>query len=65
MSFEPFDSCGNLFEENIKRRRPDRILGFQETRSFSRRLREHNLIASRSQDEAGLETLWETVDSTV
>ncbi|KAF8857143.1 hypothetical protein BDZ45DRAFT_726925 [Acephala macrosclerotiorum] len=60
-----FDSFETDSEESIKRRRPDRILGFQETGSFSRRLEKYNLMAGRSENEAGLETIWETVESTV
>lgn len=32
-----FDFSENRSEENLKNRRPDRILGFQETNSLSRR----------------------------
>jgi hypothetical protein len=49
----------------IANRRPDRIVGFQETNDFSRRLNEYNLTISRSQYQVGPETLRETVESTV
>lgn len=51
--------------EKLKRRRPDRIFGFQETNSLSRRLDQLNLMAGRLRDELGAETLRQTVDSTV
>jgi hypothetical protein len=64
-SFTSFDSFENDSEERIKRRRPDRILGFQETGSFIRRLEKYNLMAGRSENEAGVETIWKTVESTI
>jgi hypothetical protein len=60
-----FDSFKTFPEESIKSRRPDRILGFQETNSFSRRLENHNLMAGRLEKEPELETIWETIDSTI
>ncbi|PMD63792.1 uncharacterized protein K444DRAFT_584149, partial [Hyaloscypha bicolor E] len=52
-------------DSDKRRRRPDRIIGFQETRSFSRRLEKYDLMAGQSGNEAGNITLWETVESTV
>jgi len=46
----------------IRNREPDRILGLQETGSFNRRLES---IARRLQDEAGIQTIRETVECTV
>jgi hypothetical protein len=60
-----FDSSENNSKVSIKRRRPDRILGFRETGNFSRRLEKYNLMAGQSENEAGLKTIWETVESTV
>jgi hypothetical protein len=60
-----FDSVKDDSEKNVRRRRPDRMLGFQETASFSSRLMKYNLMAGRLEKEAGLETIWETVQSTV
>ncbi|KFY28868.1 hypothetical protein V493_02719 [Pseudogymnoascus sp. VKM F-4281 (FW-2241)] len=55
----------NDSEERVKSRRPDRIIGFQDTGSFRNRLEKYNLMAGRLEKEAGLETIWETVKSTV
>lgn len=52
-------------EDHAKRRRPDRILGFQETGSFSRRLEKYNLTAGRSENEAGFESILGALKSTV
>jgi hypothetical protein len=52
-------------DKRVESRRPDRIIGFQETRSFSRRLERYDLMAGQSENEAGGVTLWETVESTV
>ena len=52
-------------EEHGKRRRPDRILGFHETGSFSRRLEKYNLTAGRSENEAGFESILGALKSTV
>ncbi|OBT65441.1 hypothetical protein VE03_06066 [Pseudogymnoascus sp. 23342-1-I1] len=60
-----FNSDKDDSEKGIKRRRPDRMLGFQETGSFSSRLMKYNLMARRLGKEASLETIWETVQSTV
>jgi hypothetical protein len=50
------------FEKHREKRRPDRVIGFQETGSFGRRLDE---IAGRLQDNAGIWTIRELVESTV
>jgi hypothetical protein len=60
-----FDSDKDDSKKGIKRRRLDRMLGFQETGSFSSRLMKYNLMARRLEKEAGLETIWDTVQSTV
>ena len=52
-------------DKRVERRRPDRIIGFQETHSFSRRLEKYDPMAGQSENEAGKVTLWETVESTV
>jgi hypothetical protein len=60
-----FDFSKNRSEENLKNRRPDRILGFQETNSLSRRFAQYDLMAGQLGDDPALKTLWETVESTV
>jgi hypothetical protein len=64
-SLTSFDYREKDAEESIKRRRPDRILGFQETGSFSRRLEKYDLVAGQPEHEAGLQTIWDTVESTI
>jgi len=46
----------------LRKRRPDRILGFQHTDEFDHRLNE---IAHNLQDEAGTKTIREMVETTV
>ena len=60
-----FDFSENRSEGHLKNRRPDRILGFQETNSLSRRLAQYDLMAGKLGDDPALKTLWETVESTV
>lgn len=52
-------------EKRVERRRPNRIIGFQETHSFTRRLEKHDFVAAESENEAGNVTLWDTVESTI
>ena len=60
-----FDFSENRSEEHLKNRRPDRILGFQETNSLSRRFAQYDLMAGQLGDDPALKILWETVESTV
>jgi hypothetical protein len=60
-----FDFSENRCEEKLKNRRPDRILGFQETNSLSRRFSQYDLMAGQLGDDPALKILWETVESTV
>ncbi len=60
-----FDFSENRSEDNLKNRRPDRILGFQETNSLGRRLDQYNLMAGQLGDDPAFKTLWGTVESTV
>lgn len=62
-----YDSLENDSEEIPKRRRPDRIFGFQETASFCRRLEKYNLLAGSrgAENETGLKATGETTQSTV
>lgn len=52
-------------DKRVEKRRPDRIIGFQETHSFSRRLDEYDHVDGQSESAAGNVTLWETVKSNV
>ncbi|KAH8796931.1 hypothetical protein F5882DRAFT_375096 [Hyaloscypha sp. PMI_1271] len=60
-----FDFSESRSEEKPKNRRPDRILGFQETNSLSRRFAQYDLMAGQLGDDPALKILWETVESTV
>jgi hypothetical protein len=44
-----FDFSDNNSEGSIKRSWPDRVLGFQQTGSFSRQLEQYNLMAGQSE----------------
>ncbi len=60
-----FDHSENRSDEQLSKRRPDRLLGFQETNSLRRRLDQNNLMVGQLGDDADPKILWETVESTV
>jgi hypothetical protein len=62
--YDPFEKPSKKFSKtsSTRTRRPDRIIGFQDTGSLARRL---DPIAHRLQDEAGIKTIRETTECTV
>lgn len=60
--YDPFEASTDSLKDKLRQRRPDRIIGFQETHSVGEAL-DHN--ARRLQDDAGLQTIRDMVECTV